>query len=161
MLNFLEEQTSSQNFEFQCQLKKYVKSTTSKHQVFILGCKVAVKHTVGNQSSELVTVGQLFYDSQSIKWINIYKWINFTSNIFGGGEEQVQKTRRLSSRQGNSDVLNQTAPLPSTPANSGKKLYRGQRDNDIFGIRERTTGEASTDSSCWIRQSSFYFRKPR
>ena len=66
ILNFLEQQISSQNFEFQSQLKKYVKSTTSKHQVFILGCKVAVKHTVGNQSSELVTVGQLFYDSQSI-----------------------------------------------------------------------------------------------
>ena len=77
--------------------------------------------------------------------VKVYKWINFTSNIFGGGEEQVQKTRRLSSRQGNSDVLNQTAPHPSTPANSGKKLYRGQRDNDIFGIRERTTGEASTN----------------
>ena len=29
----------------------------------------------------------------------------------------------------------------ATPTKAGKKHYNGKRDNDIFGIRERVTGE--------------------
>ena len=66
------------------------------------------------------------------------------SNIFGGGEEAMASVKRQSTKtQGSSDIFNQTPSNPTTP-NTGKKLYTGQRDNDIFGIRERTTGEVRT-----------------
>lgn len=33
------------------------------------------------------------------------------------------------------------------PTNAGKKHYSGKRDNDIFGIRERTTGEVRVEEN--------------
>lgn len=65
----------------------------------------------------------------------------FHSNIFGGGEEAADANLKRQQKAA-SDIFNQTAPMAAPAAQtSGKRLYQGQRDNDIFGIRERTTGE--------------------
>ena len=38
----------------------------------------------------------------------------------------------------------------ATPSKAGKKHYDGKRDNDIFGIRERTTGEVRLKTCLWF-----------
>merc|ERR1711970_1230819 len=76
------------------------------------------------------------------------------SNIFGGGEEAAANVKRQSTQtQGSSDIFNQTPSNPMTP-NTGKKLYTGQRDNDIFGIRERTTGEITQVNEAQLQAST-------
>jgi len=76
------------------------------------------------------------------------------SNIFGGGEEAADANLKRQQKAA-SDIFNQTAPMAAPAAQtSGKRLYQGQRDNDIFGIRERTTGETTEVKESLLQAST-------
>merc|ERR1712235_24852 len=67
-----------------------------------------------------------------------------TSDIFNQRsviQEQEMPKPNIAENKHASDIfhLGDSHQLPKTPA--GKRQMQGQKDNDIWGIRERTTGE--------------------
>ena len=75
--------------------------------------------------------------------VNDGQRINISSNVFGGGEAEVSHGGKRVGGNGNaSDIFHLSEEhQKATPTKAGKKHYDGKRDNDIFGIRERVTGE--------------------
>ena len=65
------------------------------------------------------------------------------SNVFAGGEDQKATNGKRVGGKGNvSDIFHLGEEhQQAKPSQAGKKHYDGKRDNDIFGIRERVTGE--------------------
>ena len=62
------------------------------------------------------------------------------SNVFGGEDQTSANQKR--NNYNRSDIFNLGGAPPTPPASVGKKAYN-KKDNDIFGIRERATGEVS------------------
>ena len=61
------------------------------------------------------------------------------SNVFGGSEDEGQKGRKTTDYN-HSDIFHLESGHQHVESKIGKKSYQ-KKDNDIFGIRERTTGE--------------------
>lgn len=73
------------------------------------------------------------------------------SNVFGGTEDQAAgaQGKRVGGNGNASDIFHLSEEhQQATPTKAGKKHYDGKRDNDIFGIRERVTGEVES-GLCW------------
>jgi len=78
------------------------------------------------------------------------------SNVFGEGETEMSHGGKRVGGNGNaSDIFHLSGEhQTATPTKAGKKHYDGKRDNDIFGIRERVTGEKSEAAETQLQSSS-------
>ena len=61
-----------------------------------------------------------------------------SSNVFGGEDQSTANQKK--NNYNRSDIFNLGGAPQTPPQSVGKKAYN-KKDNDIFGIRERATGE--------------------
>merc|ERR1712147_312628 len=79
------------------------------------------------------------------------------SNVFGGTEDQAAgaQGKRVGGNGNASDIFHLSEEhQQATPTKAGKKHYDGKRDNDIFGIRERVTGETTNAAETQLQAST-------
>lgn len=72
--------------------------------------------------------------------------VNSFSNIFSNDVDSQQQGKSNVPKKNQSDIFNLKAGGDLTPNRTGKRLNANKRDNDIFGIRERATGEVINQS---------------
>jgi len=72
------------------------------------------------------------------------------SNVFGGEDQSTANQKK--NNYNRSDIFNLGGAPQTPPASVGKKAYN-KKDNDIFGIRERATGEKTEVNETQLQSS--------